>query len=112
MSVSFLMCWDQGILPCIDFTEKVRNDAQVAALEQRAAEAEAGGAEATERAVEAEHAAAEASSRAEEAERQLLEAASLAEAHQAQAAAEAQRRLEVRCCIRSACTPVLQHAAA
>lgn len=106
------MCSNQGILSCIDFTANRRNDVQVAALEQRAAEAEARGAEATERAAEAERAAAEASSRAEEAERQLSEAASLAEVHQAQAAAEAQRRLEVRCCIRCACTPDLQYAAA
>ncbi len=97
---------------------------QVATLDQRTAEAEAREAEASTRAEEAERQLAEASTRAEEAEgqltaagsraeeaeqaaaearergdaaqRQRTEAAALAEAHQAEAAAEAEQRVEVR----------------
>jgi len=83
---------------------------QVSALEQRAAEAEARGAEASNqaeeaegqlaaasiRAQEAELAAAGANSRAEEAEHQRAEAASLAEAQNAETAADAQQQTEVR----------------
>ncbi len=111
MCVPSSRCWVHGILPCVELTQQKRNDAQVAALEQRAAEAEARGVKATERAVEAERNAAEAGSRAEEAERQLSKATLLAETQQAQAAAEAQRRLEVRCCLRSAHKSVRQRAA-
>ncbi len=82
---------------------------QVDALEQRAAEAAAGQAEASKRAAEAEsqveelsmraqqaeHTAAEAGRRAEDAKERVMEAAAAAEAHQAEVAAEAQHRIEV-----------------
>ena len=75
---------------------------QAAALEQRAAEAEAWQAEAESqvealsmRAQQAEHTAAEAGRRAEKAEDQAVEAAAAAEARQAEVTAGAQQRIEV-----------------
>ena len=82
---------------------------QVAALEQRAAEAVAGQAEASKRAAEAEcqvedlsmraqqaeHTAAEAGRRAKDAKDQIMEAAAAAEARQAEVTAEAQQRAKV-----------------